>query len=105
MVIDLTKIAADFAQKRPLPPKVQKYLLEFTTALERHYDDELYGVYFHGSAAFGHFISFSSDLDLLIVVRRDSHLDRALYDLLVRMPQPVEVLGLEVSVLTRDDIL
>ena len=94
-----------FTQLHSLPMTVQKYLHELIAVVERHYGGELYGVYLHGSAAFGHFIAASSDLDLLIVVKRDSHLDKNLYDHLVRMSQPAEVLGLELSVLTRDDVL
>lgn len=93
-----------FARLRSLPLTVQKYLRDLAAAVERHCGGELFGVYLHGSAAFGHFVSSSSDLDLLIVVRRDFSLDEELFDHLARISQPVEVLGLEVSVLTSDDI-
>ena len=94
-----------FAQLRSLPLTVQKYLRYLAMAVERHYGEELYGVYLHGSAAFRHFIASSSDLDLLIMVRRDSDLDEELFGHLVRIFQPMEVLGLEVSVVTIDDIM
>ena len=57
------------ARGRPaaLPGEVWRYAERLTTAAGRYYGSRRYGVYLHGSAASGHFVAGSSDLDVLVV--------------------------------------
>lgn len=88
-----------------LPDAVQRYVHRLAAAVRDHLGTSLTGVYLHGSAAFGHFVARSSDLDVLIVVRDDDQGDHELFELVAALDRPDDVLGLEVSVLGPDHLI
>lgn len=105
MVANQSRKELERARFVGLPTSVQTYLHELVLQIERSFGEDLRGVYLHGSAAFGHFVSGSSDLDLLLVVeQKDPTMDKELFRCLLDMALPDEVLGLEVSVLTRESL-
>lgn len=87
-----------------LPDAVRSYVHRLTATVRDHLGTSLIGVYLHGSAAFGHFVARSSDLDLLIVAQDDAEGDRELFESVAALDRPDDLLGLEVSVLGPGDL-
>jgi streptomycin 3"-adenylyltransferase len=95
---------ADDARLGTLPDSVLLYARALTALAEQHYGAALHGVYLHGSAAFGHFVARSSDLDVLIVIGETEACPESFFEAVRDTPRPDELLALECSVLDRADL-
>ena len=87
-----------------LPPQTEDLLKGFVEESKDILQDNLVGVYLHGSAVMGCFRPETSDLDLLIVVLRpmSDEVKRAYLDVVVRYSAMGPAKGIEMSVVRRD---
>ena len=81
------------------------FLLDrFVEASRKTLQDNLLGIYLHGSAVMGCFNPLKSDLDLIIVIRETmtDEIKRTYMDLILALDSEVPAKGIEMSVVTRD---
>jgi streptomycin 3"-adenylyltransferase len=83
----------------------ERYLERLVARLRASFEDELVGVYLHGSAALGGYVSARSDLDVLAVIDRRTTAaeQRDLGATLLQLPCPAAG-GLEFSLVTRASV-
>lgn len=86
------------------PSVTRKQLTQVVSGIQKVLDDNLIGIYLHGSLAMGCFNPERSDIDLLVVTERDLAIEekRPLIELLLQFsgaPHPIEI-----SFLHREDL-
>lgn len=82
----------------------QEILYQISQEYERILNDNLVGIYVHGSIAFGCFNSRTSDIDFIVVVRNEPTLDEKekLIKILLELSGHAPEKGLEMSVVKLD---
>ena len=91
--------------KPELPPKEVRILSDFTEEAIEDFQENLLGVYLHGSAAMGCYNPGKSDLDLLVVLKEmpGNKEKRAFMDRVLRLSSELSEKGIEMSVLLERD--
>ena len=87
-----------------LPPQTENLIREFAAQSEAILQDNLTGVYLHGSAVMGCFNPLKSDVDLIVVTDRplSDDVKREYMDMTVRCSAAGPAKGIEMSVVLRE---
>ena len=87
-----------------LLPQTERLLNEFTEQSEGILQDNLAGIYLHGSAVMGCFNPMKSDIDLIVVAERplSDSVKRKYMDMVVRCSASGPAKGIEMSVVLRN---
>src|SRR5215471_4818351 len=89
-----------------IPQDVSEVLAELTVRLRTFLDEELIGVYLHGSLAMNCFNPVSSDIDLLIVVRNELSFGngRQARKTLLELSNKAPAKGFEISIVSLESL-
>lgn len=84
--------------------RIQKLLDDFTTQSRHILEDNLTGIYLHGSAVMGCFHPEKSDIDLIIVVKEEisDPIKRQFMDMVVELNKRAPKKGLELSIVKEE---
>lgn len=80
--------------------EMKSLIEEFVAQSKNILEDNLVGIYLHGSAVMGCFNAAESDIDLLIVVKEDmsNHVKRSYMDMVIRLNKQAPKKGIELSI-------